>query len=154
MTPLFKKLNFKDQETIYILNPPAEFGKEQKAIEEFTSVKTGMDDAETVNFVLSFVQNKAEVDQLAPVIDDKLEGDGLVWFAYPKKSSKKYDAEISRDYGWEALGRHGFEPVRQVAVNEDWSALRFRRVEHIKNMKRNPKMAMTKEGKRRTKGEK
>jgi len=152
MTPLFKKLNFKDQDTIYILNPPGEFGKEQKAIEEFTSVRTGVGNAEAVEFVLCFVQTKAEVDELAPVIDDKLEGDGIVWFAYPKKSSKKYDAEISRDYGWEALGRHGFEPVRQVAVNEDWSALRFRRVKYIKNLKRNPKMAITKEGKKRTEG--
>ncbi len=152
MTPLFKKLNFKDQDTVYILNAPDEFVEEQKGMKEFTSVKTGMDNAEAIEFVLSFVQKKSEVDQLASVINDKLEGDGIVWFAYPKKSSKKYDAEISRDYGWEALGRHGFEPVRQVAVSEDWSGLRFRRGAYIKNMKRNPKMAITQEGKKRTKG--
>jgi len=26
----------------------------------------------------------------------------------------------------------GFDSVRQVAIDEDWSALRFRRVEYIK----------------------
>ena len=32
----------------------------------------------------------------------------------------------------------GFEPVRQVAVDEDWSALRFRRAEFIKTLARHP----------------
>jgi len=34
------------------------------------------------------------------------------------------------------LGREGFEPVRIVAIDEDWSAKRFRRVSFIKNMTR------------------
>ena len=36
------------------------------------------------------------------------------------------------DSGWPVLGAAGFEPVRMVAIDADWSALRFRRVEHIK----------------------
>ncbi len=43
------------------------------------------------------------------------------------------------------LGAAGFEPVRMVAIDEDWSALRFRRVEHIKKMTRS--FAMTDAGK-------
>lgn len=100
---------------------------------------------------MSFVQRKSEVDRLARLIDETLEGDGIVWFAYPKKSSKKYKAEISRDYGWDALGAIGLEAVRAVAIDQDWSALRFRRVEYIKTMKRDPKRTMTKKGKERTK---
>jgi hypothetical protein len=34
------------------------------------------------------------------------------------------------------MGEAGFEPVRMVAIDEDWSALRFRRAEFIKNMTR------------------
>ena len=44
-----------------------------------------------------------------------------------------------------AVGAHGFEPVRMVAIDEDWSALRFRRVEHIKTMTRS--FALTEAGK-------
>jgi hypothetical protein len=29
--------------------------------------------------------------------------------------------------------RAGFDSVRQIAIDEDWSALRFRRVEYIKS---------------------
>jgi hypothetical protein len=49
-----------------------------------------------------------------------------VWVAYPKKASRRYGCEFDRDTGWQALGDAGFEPVRQVAIDEDWSALRCR----------------------------
>ena len=69
------------------------------------------------------------------------------WFAYPKGTSKKFKCEFNRDNGWKELGVLGFEPVRAVAIDEDWTALRFRRAENIKKMTRN--MAITEEGKRR-----
>ena len=47
------------------------------------------------------------------------------------------------------LGGAGFEPVRQVAIDEDWSALRFRRVAHVKSLTRSKAMALTDEGKQR-----
>ncbi len=47
------------------------------------------------------------------------------------------------------LGKLGFEGVRQVAIDEDWSALRFRRVEFIKTMSRDKKRAMSELGKAR-----
>jgi hypothetical protein len=51
----------------------------------------------------------------------KAEGDAIVWFAYPKGTSKKYKSQIDRDNGWNMLGHEGFEPVRMVAIDEDWS---------------------------------
>lgn len=59
----------------------------------------------------------------------------LLWFAYPKGTSKKYKCDFNRDDGWEPLRKLGFDTVRQVAIDEDWSALRFRRVEFIKRPK-------------------
>jgi hypothetical protein len=44
------------------------------------------------------------------------------------------------------LGDAGFEPVRQVAIDEDWSALRFRRVEYIKSMTRDPRRKISGKG--------
>ncbi len=76
-------------------------------------------------------------------------GDAVLWMVYPKGTSKKTKCEFNRDSGWPALGAAGFEPVRMVAVDEDWSALRFRRVEHIKTMARNPEGAISKAGRRK-----
>jgi hypothetical protein len=61
-------------------------------------------------------------------------GDAILWMAYPKGTSKRYECEFNRDNGWDVLGRAGFEGVRQVAIDEDWSALRFRRVEFSKSL--------------------
>jgi hypothetical protein len=41
------------------------------------------------------------------------------------------------------LGREGFEPVRMVAIDEDWSAKRYRRAGFIKNMTRPEKYRLT-----------
>lgn len=62
--------------------------------------------------------------------------DQQLWLAYPKGNSKRYKAQINRDSGWAYLGQFDYEGVRQIAINEDWSALRFRRIAFIKSMTR------------------
>ncbi len=70
-----------------------------------------------------------------------------MWFAYPKGTSKKCKSQIDRDTGWNMLGHKGFEPVRMVAIDEDWSAKRFRRAGLIKNMTRPKEYRLTERGK-------
>ena len=82
-----------------------------------------------------------------PAIARKAEGDAIVWFAYPKGTSKKYKSQIDRDHGWDVLGDEGFEPVRMMAIDEDWSAKRYRRVGFIKNMTRPETYRLTGRGK-------
>ena len=69
-----------------------------------------------------------------------------------KKSSKNYKCDFERDSGWDILGEHGFEPVRIVAIDEDWSALRFRRVEFIKKISRRKSMTISEVGMTNIKG--
>jgi hypothetical protein len=99
-----------------------------------------------VSFALAFVRTKADIDVVTLTLTEAAEGDATLWLAYPKASSKKYKCEFNRDSGWAAMGRAGYEPVRQVAVDADWSALRFRRAEFIKTMKRNPEGAISEVG--------
>ncbi|MEO1487444.1 MAG: hypothetical protein AAFU57_16985 [Bacteroidota bacterium] len=150
MTPLFKKLNFKDHNKILVVNHPPEFDTALSKIENFTNVETDIQKASTIEFVLAFVKKSDEIHSISESIEKKRKGDAIVWFAYPKKTSKKYNSEVSRDTGWETLGKFGYEGVRQVAIDSDWSALRFRKVEFIKTMKRRTSFAMTKEGKQKT----
>ena len=69
--------------------------------------------------------------------------------AYPKASSKRYQCEFNRDTGWAAVGVAGFESVRQVAIDEDWSALRFRRTEYVKKLTRDASRMSSEAGKSR-----
>ena len=76
---------------------------------------------------------KSEVDALAAKVAKRAKGDAVVWFAYPKGSSKKLRCDFNRDTGWDAVKAAGFDTVRAVAIDEDWTGLRFRRTEFIKS---------------------
>lgn len=147
MSPLFRKLNLKDQTTIVILNAPSELEAEVALLEGVTVARSA-DAVSAVEFALVFAQTQEAVDEAARTLAGKAQGDALLWFAYPKSTSKRYTCSFNRDTGWAVLGELGFEPVRQVAIDADWSALRFRRVEYIRKLTRS--FAMTEEGKRRT----
>jgi hypothetical protein len=137
MTSLFKKLNFKDQKEICIINHPSEFDPEFTSIKKFTNIITKIEDCKKIKFILIFVMSKTEIETYFKNISKELKDDCVLWFAYPKGTSKKYKVEISRDKGWEILRENGFETVRAVAIDNDWSALRFRDIAYIKILLRN-----------------
>jgi hypothetical protein len=149
MATTFEKLNLKQQPAIVVLNAPASFEPEVTALTGVT-VQRSLASSEPVEFLLAFVTRQQEVDAIAAQLAAHAPGDAIIWFAYPKGTSKRYKCEFNRDTGWAALGAAGFEPVRQVAIDADWSALRFRRVEFIKSLTRQKLQAMTEQGKART----
>jgi hypothetical protein len=148
MLSIFEKLNLKNQDPIVVLNAPESFEPELAALRG-VKVLRDLKASGEIKFSLAFVTKQKEVETLAKTIAGRAKGDALVWFAYPKGTSKKYKSEINRDNGWQVLGDTGFEPVRGVAIDEDWSALRFRRVEFIKTMTRAKEVRMTEQGKAR-----
>ena len=149
MPSVFVKLNLKDQKQIVILDAPASFEGELAALQNVEIIRD-LKKAKQVSFSLAFVITQRQVDALAPAIAKKVEADAVVWFAYPKGSSKKYKSQINRDNGWNVMGREGFEPVRMVAIDEDWSATRFRRAEFIRNMIRGKEHRLTERASRKT----
>lgn len=145
MNVTFQKLNFKDHPVIHVTGAPEPFQVTLDEMTEFTEVRESLAKQKDVTFALAFATTKNQVDEFADRIAKASVSDAVIWVAYPKGSSKKYKCEFNRDNGWDRFGANGFEPVRQVAIDADWSALRFRRVEHIKKMTRG--FAMTAEGK-------
>ena len=150
MTPLFKKLNYKIGQQILVLNAPESFAAEMAAMASQSAVfvdAAGLDDIEfAMVFVTELGQIEATIAQLAPKLGD----DATLWYCYPKGSSKKYKCNFNRDTGWTALAPHDLEPVRMVAIDEDWSALRFRHTRHIKTITRRASFALTPAAKART----
>ena len=135
MSNVFAKLNLKDQKQIVVLDSPSSFESELASLKGVEIIRD-LKKAKQLSFSLAFVTTQEQVNALGPAIARKAEGDAIVWLAYPKGTSKKYKLQINRDHGWDALGHEGFEPVRMVAIDEDWSAVRFRRAKFIKNMTR------------------
>jgi hypothetical protein len=76
--------------------------------------------------VLVFVRDRAELDAHVGPALDAARADRPAWIAYPKAG--QLGTDLNRDRLWEALGGRGVRPVRQIALDGVWSALRFRPV--------------------------
>ncbi|MDE5414841.1 DUF3052 domain-containing protein [Alkalihalobacterium chitinilyticum] len=144
--PVIKKLQLKDQsKPVLILNAPKEYEEVIASFEAEVHTEAAED---TYSFVQVFGTTNETIRELGGKAVEFLSEDGLLWLCYPKKSSKTYKgSDCSRESVAELLAEKDFEPVRQVAVDEDWSALRFRHVDNIKTMIR--KQAVTEKGKQR-----
>jgi len=101
-------------------------------------------------FVLAFVLDRAAAAAVLPAALGAFDGEGMLWVAYPKKSSHRYASDLDRDLAASLLGPFGYEPVAQIAVDDDWSALRFRRTGSIPHLTRS--FAYSEEGRRRISG--
>lgn len=132
MDPTLKKMTWKEGMNIQIWNSPPEL------LEMISSWKSdGLINSEaTPDFMLAFVQTEEEVKKYFFEMQALAPEDQQIWLAYPKGTSKRYKAKINRDSGWKYLGEFDYEGVRQIAINEDWSALRFRKTNFIKVMSR------------------
>ena len=127
---VFTKLNLKDQKEILVIDAPDSFVPELKALKG-VKVHRNPGEAKKFEFALAFASQKAAIERLSKALATKAEGDAVLWFAYPKGSSKRFKCDFNRDNGWEVIRAAGWDTVRQVAIDEDWSALRFRRREFI-----------------------
>jgi|SRR5579859_133879 len=131
-SPLFKKLNLGAHREIAVFNVPDSFEPELKRLED---VKIARDpgNPKGVKFGLAFAITQAQLDRASKLLAAAAAGDAVIWFAYPKGTSKRYRCEFNRDSGWSVIRDAGFESVRMVAIDADWSALRFRRAEYVKS---------------------
>jgi|SRR3954452_5932235 hypothetical protein len=74
--------------------------------------------------VLVFVSTAAELQQLAAPAMEAARADRLAWIAYPKAG--QLGTDLNRDRLAALARQQGVQPVRQISIDEVWSALRFR----------------------------
>ena len=105
------KLQIRDQK-VAVLNPPSGFDLDVPTSDQ-------PDDA-----VLLFVRNRAELETLGEPFFRAARDDRLAWLAYPKAG--QLGTDLSRDILRNTTRPRGVRPVRQVSIDQVWSALRFR----------------------------
>ncbi|MDA2809969.1 hypothetical protein O4J56_04910 [Nocardiopsis sp. RSe5-2] len=96
---------------------------------EGVRIETSLGEGASYDGIHVFVRDRADVEAKVPPLLPHVRG-GLLWVCYPKRSGG-IPTDISRDHGWEALGAAAWDAVAQVAVDADWSALRFRPVADV-----------------------
>jgi hypothetical protein len=121
-TTLAQKLQMKPGQRLAVLNAPA--GYLDRLTAELAGIVVSAEPA-TADAVLLFVQSLEEATGQAPGVMHSGPTGGLLWIAYPKGTSK-VKTDVNRDRLWEALLPTGWRPVRQVALDDIWPAIRFR----------------------------
>lgn len=71
---------------------------------------------------LVFAADEAALRSILELERDRLATPAALWIAYPKANR----SDINRDSLWPILTEFGMRPISQVAIDEVWSALRFR----------------------------
>ncbi|MVO98726.1 DUF3052 domain-containing protein [Paenibacillus lutrae] len=143
---VIRKLQIKDQSRpILILNAPPEY---KEILSAFDAEIHTQIISESYSFVQVFGTSNGEIREGAVRGAAALDTDGLLWLCYPKKTSRIYKgSDCSRESVAALLAAEGYEPVRQIALDDDWSALRYKQAGSIKKMTR--KSAVTDHGKQR-----
>ena len=74
--------------------------------------------------VLVFCRARDDLERLSDQFVVPAKRDALTWVAYPKAG--KLGTDLNRDVLAELVKARGVQPVRQVALDDTWSALRLR----------------------------
>jgi len=77
--------------------------------------------------VVQFVKNRAEFDAKIPALLKAIRADAILWIAYPKLTST-LAGDLSRDVIHREAPALGIDFVSQIAIDDDWSAMRIKRV--------------------------
>lgn len=121
--PVSKKLGIKPGMQALILAPPPGYLKLLGPLPEgftISSKARGL-----YQFVQVFATRLSEISKLAGTLSKHAAPNALVWISYPKKTSEM-ESDLSRDVIREAMSGTGWHTVSIVALDEVWSALRFR----------------------------
>ena len=132
MKRLLEKLNYKGLQRVALLNADNKFRKRFAAVLKDVIIDEEIDPRFLYKFMMIFVKNIEEIEQASPAIIHNLSDDGDLWACFPKKTSKKFETDLSKDFGWQSLNDSGFLGRRIVTVNDDWSALKFKHIKHVK----------------------
>jgi hypothetical protein len=117
--PLAAKLGFKDGCRYAILFAPSGYK------ERLAPLPAGCDPAapgEPADLVQLFVGSQADLQARLPGAKALLKPDGKLWVTW-RKGGK---TDVSRDNIWPLAGTLGLTPVSNVAIDDEWSALRFK----------------------------
>ncbi|HKY30426.1 MAG TPA: DUF3052 family protein [Pyrinomonadaceae bacterium] len=121
-TPLVKKLGIKDGFHVALVNSPKDFRKELGAVPPGVKFKSST--AKPLDLILLFARSESELAKKFLPLSANLNANGMIWVAWPKKSSG-----VATDLAFNNVQRIGLDAglvdVKICAVNEIWSGLKF-----------------------------
>lgn len=119
-----KKMLFKGQSPVLALGFPLEAVGLLRALGPDAQTRASVESP----FIIAFAADLAAAEKHAKAAAKCLSAKGSFWMAYPKGTSKKCkDPDLNRDTLHEGMREFGFEGVSLIALDDDWSCMRFKR---------------------------
>jgi len=121
-TPLIKKLGIKEGFRVALVNSPRGFKKELGPLPAKARFEPGGTDS--LDVIMLFVNSETELLRRFVLLATTLVANGMLWVAWPKKSSG-----VATDLSFTNVQRIGLDAglvdVKICAVNDVWSGLKF-----------------------------
>jgi len=118
--PIAERLQVKGERRLAVIGATA-------ALEKLIGVKTARAGAGEADVVLLFVPDLAGFDAKVPGVLKTMTKTAILWVADPKLTSK-LAGDLSRDVIAGRAPKYKLDTVSQIAIDDDWSALRLKRV--------------------------
>jgi hypothetical protein len=123
---LATKLLVKPDARVLLLNAPIGYARK---LEPLPTGATITDKRGKADVVVAFVRDGAELKRLAPSFG-ALEDEAILWVCYPKGGTKA-GTDLDRDTLHVAMEKHELIGDTLVAIDDTWSAMRFRAPEDV-----------------------
>ena len=123
-TPLLQKLGVREESRIALMDAPSGFAESLPALPPgATRKKRGTAEADVIVW---FIMSSDELGSLGAAIKRMPPDGGMLWVAWPKKSSK-IASDLTEDIIRGAALRAGLVDTKVCAIDETWSGLRLSR---------------------------
>jgi hypothetical protein len=116
-TPLPKKLGIKPQSRVLLLNAPEDFD----GLDGVNVVRVARGIADVI---LSFHTERRDLQRRMPVLRERMEQNGRLWIAWPKKSSK-LPTDITENVVRDIALANALVDNKVAAVTDVWSGLQL-----------------------------
>jgi hypothetical protein len=133
LSPMAKKLRLAGEHHVAVLNAPDGYLPRLQPGPAY--IKTALQPDETYDAVLLFVKDTEELRRLGPAAIHAARPNGLLWISYPKGGVSRGETDLPATPWWvqrDVLGEItlevGYKPVSFVAIDDRWTALRFKKV--------------------------
>ena len=126
---LSRKLRIKPAFRVLLINAPETYPSQLEPLP--AEVQLHFSAESEYDVVQLFVKDGEELGRALVWLGDHLREDTVLWITYPKKSSG-----ISTDLGmmesWEQTSKYGLSAVASAAIDNVWTALRFKPASQVK----------------------
>jgi len=133
LSPMARKLRLAPEHRVAVLNAPDGYVDQLRP--GLSAIETEVGQREPYDVVLLFVKDTDELRRLGPTAIRAAKTNGLLWITYPKGGKTRGVTDlpatpwwVRRDVLGEITSEKGLKAVAFVAIDDNWTALRFKRV--------------------------